>query len=49
MNTIETEYYILDEEQFQEYFQLAEENNVSIDYYLDEFCDVTGPDVFVES
>lgn len=46
---IETEYYILDEEQFQEYSQLAEQNNVSLDYYLDEFCEVIGPDVFSES
>ena len=40
---IETEFFILDEQQFQEYSHLADEINVTIDYYLSEFCDVIGP------
>ena len=45
---IETEFFILDAEQYQEYAQLADEAGVTIDYYLSEFCDVTGPDVMVD-
>jgi len=44
---IETQFFILDAEQFQEYSQLAAIEGVSIDYYLSEFCDVIGPDVIV--
>jgi hypothetical protein len=40
---IETEFFILDDEQFQEYSKLADEMCVSIDYYLQEFCNVEGP------
>jgi hypothetical protein len=42
---IETQFFILDAEQFQEYSQLADEIGVSIDYYLDEFTQITGPNV----
>jgi hypothetical protein len=45
---IETEFFILDEQQFQEYSQLADEMNVTIDYYLSEFCDVEGPYITVD-
>ena len=45
---IETQFFILDATQFQEYKQLADEVGVSIDYYLAEFCDVEGPDVYVD-
>ena len=45
---IETEFFILDAQQFQEYSQLADGVGVSIDYYLSEFCDVEGPDVMVD-
>ena len=44
---IETEFFLLNEEQFTEYSTLADEAGVSIDYYLSEFCDVIGPDVIV--
>jgi hypothetical protein len=44
---IETEFFLLNEEQFAEYSTLADEAGVSIDYYLSEFCDVIGPDVIV--
>jgi len=40
---IETQFFILDAEQFQEYSTLADEVGVSLDYYLSEFCDVEGP------
>jgi hypothetical protein len=43
---IETQFFILDVEQFQEYSQLADEIGVSIDYYLAEFCEVEGPDIY---
>ena len=46
---IETNYYILDSEQYQEFYTEAQKVGVTLDYYLDEFCDVSGPDVFVES
>ena len=42
---IETDFFILTEEQFQEYSQLADEESVTLDYYLSEFCDVQGPTI----
>ena len=45
---IETKFFILDAQQYQEYSQLADDVGVSIDYYLSEFCDVEGPDIFVD-
>ena len=45
---IETEFFILTEEQFQEYSQLADEESVTLDYYLSEFCDVQGPTISIE-
>jgi hypothetical protein len=40
---IETEFYILTEEQFNEFYAEAEQLGLGIDYYLDEFCDIEGP------
>ncbi len=40
---IETEFYILTEEQFNEFYPEAEKLGLGIDYYLDEFCDTEGP------
>jgi hypothetical protein len=40
---IETEFYVLTEEQFNEFYFEAEKLGLGIDYYLDEFCDVEGP------
>ena len=40
---IETNYYILDQEQYQQFNTEAKEIGVSLDYYLDEFCDIQGP------
>jgi len=45
---IETEFFILTEEQFQEYSQLANDEGVTLDYYLSEFCDVQGPNITIE-
>jgi hypothetical protein len=43
---IETDYFILNGEQYQEFYTAAQEVGVSIDYFLLEFCDVTGPDIY---
>ena len=40
---IETDYYILNQEQFDQFNIEAESLGITLDYYLDEFCDVTGP------
>lgn len=40
---IETEFYILNQEQFDQFNTDAKSLGISLDYYLDEFCDVTGP------
>ena len=39
---IETDYFILSPEQYQQTLQDAAIEGVSIDYYLLEFCDVEG-------
>jgi len=39
---IETNYFILSPEQFQEFNTGAKEVGVSLDYFLLEFCEVTG-------
>ena len=44
---IETNYYILDGEQYQEFYTEATNVGVSLDYYLMEFCTVEGEDVYV--
>jgi len=45
---IETEFFILTPEQFDEYTQLAAIEGVTLDYYLSEFCDVQGPEITIE-
>ena len=45
---IETDFYILNGEQYQQFYTEAQSIGVSIDYYLMEFCDVEGPDVYVD-
>jgi hypothetical protein len=40
---IETDFFILTQEQYQENLQYASELGITIDYYLSEFCDVQGP------
>ena len=43
---IETDFFILTGEQYQEFYTAAQELGISIDYYLDEFCDVIGPYIY---
>ena len=43
---IETNYYILNGEQYQEFYTAAQELGISIDYFLDEFCDTEGPYIY---
>jgi len=44
---IETEFFILTPEQYQEHSKDADELGISIDYYLSEFCSVEGPTVSI--
>jgi hypothetical protein len=39
---IETDFYILSQEQYDQFNSEASELGLSIDYYLDEFCDIQG-------
>jgi len=43
---IETDFYILNGEQYQEFYTEAQKLGVSIDYFLDEFCDTEGPYIY---
>ena len=45
---IETDFFILTQEQFDEYTQLASIEGVTLDYYLSEFCEVQGPKISTE-
>ena len=45
---IETDYYILNGQQYQEFYTEAQKLGMNIDRYLMEFCDVEGPDVYVD-
>jgi len=40
---IETDFYILSQEQYQENLQFANELGINIDHFLLEFCDIEGP------
>ena len=44
---IETDFFILDGEQYQESYTEAAKVGVSLDYYLLEWCDVGGEAVYV--
>lgn len=39
---IETDFYILSQEQYDQFYTEASDLGLSIDYYLSEFCDVKG-------
>jgi hypothetical protein len=43
---IETDFYILDGQQYQEFYTEAQKLGISIDYFLDEFCDTEGPYIY---
>ena len=45
---IETNFYILNGEQYQEYYTEAQKLGISIDYFLDEFCDTEGPYIYTD-
>ena len=45
---IETQFFILTPEQYEEHLQDANELGISIDYYLSEFCEVQGPKITIE-
>jgi hypothetical protein len=45
---IETDYFILTPEQYEENLQHASVEGVSLDYYLLEFCNIEGEWVVVE-
>jgi len=44
---IETQFYILSEEQFDQFNQEAEEHGMKIDHYLLEFCEVKVPPITI--
>ena len=45
----ETDFFILNGEQYQEYYTEAQCVGVTLDHYLLEWCDVEGEDVYVGS
>ena len=45
---IETDFYILSQEQYDECYTEALRIDVSIDYFLMEFCDIKGEEVVCE-
>lgn len=45
---IETKFYVLSEEHYREYKTEAQTLGVDLDYYLLEFCQISGPDVHKE-
>ena len=40
---IETDFYILSQEQYEENLQFANELGITLDYFLLEFCEIEGP------
>jgi hypothetical protein len=44
---IETDHFIITQEQYDEFYTEATNVGVSLDYYLMEFCTVEGEDVYV--
>ena len=44
---IETDYFIITQEQHDEFYTEATKVGVSLDHYLLEWCDVEGEDVYV--
>jgi hypothetical protein len=46
---IQTQFFILTPEQFQEHVQYAAIEGVNLDYFLLEFCDIEGDWVSVEN
>jgi hypothetical protein len=44
---IETNFFILNGEQYQQFYTEASDHGMNIDHYLMEFCDIEGPMVEV--
>ena len=44
---IETDHFIITQEQYDEFYTEATKVGVSLDHYLLEWCDVEGEDVYV--
>jgi hypothetical protein len=44
---IETNFFILDGEQYEQFYTEAQELGVNVDHFLMEWCDVEGEDVYV--
>jgi len=40
---IETDFYILSQEQYEENLQLANELGITLDHFLLEWCEIEGP------
>ena len=40
---IETEFYVLSQEQYEEFYTEASKLGISLDHFLLEFCDIEGP------
>jgi hypothetical protein len=45
---IETDFYILNGQQYQEFYTEAQKLGINIDHFLLEFCDVEGPYITVD-
>jgi hypothetical protein len=45
---IETDYFILNGEQYQEFYTEAQQLGITLDHFLLEWCDVQGPMVIVD-
>jgi hypothetical protein len=45
---IETDFFILTHDQYEQFNQDALIEDVSVDYFLMEFCDVEGPDIYID-
>ena len=44
---IETDHFIITQEQYDEFYTEATKVGVTLDHYLLEWCDVEGEDVYV--
>ena len=45
---IETDFYVLSQEQYEENLQFANELGVTVDYFLLAFTDIEGPYITVD-
>ena len=45
---IETEFYVLSQEQYEENLQFANELGITLDHFLLEWCEIEGPYITVD-